>query len=677
MPIFPVKLIPGVNELETPALNQGGYSSSNLVRWMNGLPQKLGGWAKWFSTQIGSIVRYLHAWEDLNAVSRLAIGALDSLSIATANGTNVVITPQSTTTNPAVSFSTTSTSPNVTITDAGSGGATTLDVIILNTPVSVGGIVLSGPYPVTAFVSSTEFTITAASPATSTVTNGGAVPLFTTTSGAFSVEVTLDNHGQSVGDTVSFVVSTTGGGVTIQGFYTVKSVVDADNYTIDAAQIATSSTSFSMNGGNAQIVYWITPGPPTVGTGFGIGGFGTGGFGTGSTIPTHTGTPITATDWTIDNWGSFILACPYGGPIFSWSPDSGNLTAQIVASDPNTPTANGGIFVSMPQQILVAWGSSVLGIQDPLLINWSTVADFTVWTAAVTNQAGSFRIPRGSMIVGGMQAPLQGLIWTDLAVWSMQYIQPPLVFGFNELASGCGLIGRQAFFVLGTTVFWMSQKGFFALPAGGGVTPIECPVWDVIFQNLDTTNAYKIRGFANSQFNEGGWYFPSLSGGTGENDTYVKLNIEGQWDYGSLVRSAWIDQSVLGPPIGASTNGYIYQHEVSPDADGLPMNPSFQTGDWALSEGWNLMYVDKIWPDMKFQTFDGSGSASVQIVLYGRMYPNDAPRMYGPFTMTSSVEYIDVSIRARLLSMQVQSNDLGSFWRLGNIRTRTAPAGMR
>src|SRR6185295_5609790 len=97
---------------------------------------------------------------------------------------------------------------------------------------------------------------------------------------------------------------------------------------------------------------------------------------------------------------------------------------------------------------------------------------------------------------------------------------------------------------------------------------IPCPVWDFVFQNLNTTYAANVRAMPNTPFNEAGWLFPSTSSADGENDSYVKFNITepgAPWDYGpssALPRSAWMDQTVLGNPIGGSPTGIIYQHET-------------------------------------------------------------------------------------------------------------------
>jgi hypothetical protein len=429
-----------------------------------------------------------------------------------------------------------------------------------------------------------------------------------------------------------------------------------------------------MNGGNVQIYYYVTPGPAALATGYGIGGYGSGGYGTGVPPPTRTGTPITVVDYTLDNWGETLVACQDKGPIFVWNPSSGLRNGQLI---PTAPIINTGVFVSMPLQIMIAYGISVLGVQDPLLLGWCTSGDYTVWTAAVSNLAGTYRIPRGSMIVGGMQGPQYGLIWTDIELWQMSYIGYPAVFGFNSLAAGCGLIAKFAYVILGTTVFWMSQKGFFALPAGGGVTPLPCEVWDVIFQNLDTNNLSKIRAAANSQFQEVAWYFPSING-NGENDTYVKFTPQfNAWDYGSLGRTAWIDQSIFGPPIGASSGtNYIYQHETSNDADGVAIQASFETGWFALAEGEDVVFCDLVQPDMRFGFLGQAQSASVQITMSYANYAQDTVYTNGSFTMQSGTpNFINVRFRGRLASIKISSDDLGTFWRLGGLRVRTALDG--
>jgi hypothetical protein len=382
-------------------------------------------------------------------------------------------------------------------------------------------------------------------------------------------------------------------------------------------------------------------------------------------------------DWSLDNYGGYLVSSPRDGGIFFWSPESGSGRSTVV---PNAPLLSRGFFVAMPERQVVAYGSSSNGVQDPLLVKWSDVANFTVWVGNVVNQAGQYRIPKGSKIVGAIQGPQQGLIWTDLAVWSMQYINMPYIYSFNQIADGCGLIGQKAVGTLSGSVYWMSQSQFFMLD-GSGVNPVMCPIWDVIFQDIDMSQSDHIRCAPNSRFNEISWYYPVMnadgSAGDGVPKKYVKFNtVLRQWDFGTLSRTAWIDQSVFGPPIGSSSQGVIMQHEVGNDRDGHPMSSFVTTGYFALGDGDLMTFVDQVWPDMKWGFYGSSDQgAAVKITFYVTDYPGDTPRVFGPYTTRKEVDYISPRFRGRLVSIKVSSNDLGSFWRLGNIRYRYQPDG--
>lgn len=681
MPHASFKLLPGVDQNKTPALNEAAISNSQLIRFipdrtLGGLVQKLGGWTKFFPDTIGSIVRCLWAWEDTNSNSYLAVGAEgiaagggQALEVIN-SGVEIDITPQTVTSDVAVDFSTTSGSSTVTIVDA-TFSVDTYDVVDIQTQVSVGGLVLFGQYRTTP-VSGTSYTIEARDKlgdpalATSTVANGGAVPEYDTTSGSDSVDVTLANHGYAVGDTFTALVATTVGGVTIYGNYIVIEVTSSSVFVISANAQATSTANAFENNGDVHFLYLNAIGPVQSGSGYGVGGYGVGGYGSGAPYTPDLGTPINAVDWTLDNWGEILISCPYGGPIYQWGPNSGD---QIASAISNAPSVNEGMFVAMPQRQIIAWGSTFTGIIDPLLIRWCDVNNYDSWIPLITNQAGSYRIPKGSRIVQCIQGPQQGLIWTDLGVWAMQYAGPPYVYQFNEIGNGCGLIGRKAAGSMNGVIYWMGQSQFFRL-AGGGVEPIRCPVWDVIFQDLDTANLDKIRIAPNSRFGEITWYYPTNSNG-GEVSHYVKYNvILNEWDYGELGRTAWINESVLGPPIGAAPNQYIYQHETSTDADGSPMVSSFQTGYFVMTEADVKMFIDQIWPDMKWGYYGGTQDANIKLTFYVTDYPGETPLAYGPYTLTQSVKFITPRFRGRLVSIKIESEDIGTFWRLGNIRYR-------
>lgn len=500
--------------------------------------------------------------------------------------------------------------------------------------------------------------------------------------GSSNLVVNFEDHNLIAGDTIVFPIPTTIGvapfTTTVSGTYTASSILDPDSFTIALSAVTSCPLKVGMNGDKAQVRYDLTPGVIAPGSGYGVGGYGEGGYGTGSIFDVQTGDPITATDYSFDNWGPILLANPENGSVYYWDPSGGNETAQVIVT---APPYVGGIFVAMPAQILVTWGSSSIqniGIeQDPLLVKWSDQLDFNNWIVSTTSQAGSFRIPTGSRIVGALQGPQSALIVTDLDAWVMQYVGYPLVFGFNKVGASCGLISSKAVCQLGGMVYWMGKSNFYALTGKGG-EPIPCTVWDKVFQDLDLDNAHKVRAWPNTVFNEVWWFYPSLSGGTGENDKWVKINVtEGAWDYGSFGRSAAIDQSVLGNPITATLTGAIYEHELGQNDGTAPLMASFTTGYARVGDGENFVFIDQIIPDMRFGLLGQSQDADLQITFYVQDYPSDTPEVHGPYSFNSTTTRIEPRMRGRQVAIKVESSDLDSFWRLGKISYRYAIDGRR
>lgn len=705
MPTQSLTLISGVDIKRTPTFAEAAINDCNLIRFMTDREgkaevQKLGGWSRYYPSALPSIARALWGWQDTNNNTHLAAGGETSDVVGVgapltviSNGIARTITPQFSREDVAPDVTTDTSTNVVQITDVGSNISSYTSVFVA-THISVGGVLVFGFYQCSAIgadsyhVSLYDILGTPVYP-TSSVIDGGSVAEFSTTINSASVNVLLNDHNFAAGSTFPILISTTVGGVTLVGNYIVQDVVDANNFTIFAPNEADSSSSVFINGGDARYYYYVGQGPLPEGSGYGAGGYGSGGYGTGSAPSSPSGANIEATDWMLDNWGQDLLACPQGtnaspdptspsgGAIYVWSP-LGNLpNARPISTG---PVANNGIFVAMPQRQIIAWGSTFNGVQDALLVRWSDINDYssqTAWIASPTNQAGSYRIPRGSRIVSGLQVGLQGLIWTDLGVWTMQYINLPYVYSFNELATGCGLIAPKAAAALNGSTYWMAQSQFFVLD-GSGVRSLPCPVWDYIFQQLDTDNVDKIRVAANSRFNEIAWYFPK-AGGDGEVSNYVKLNVllgpEIGWDFGVLDRTAWINQSVLGPPIGGDSNSLLQQHETSNDADGQAINAFFQTGYFEISDGNFQAFLDWFLPDFHFGMYGAAQNATILLTFLVAQYSGDTPLSVGPHTITQATQFVSTRLRGRLAAIRIESNDVGTWWRMGRPRYRFSQDG--
>lgn len=672
MPLVPIKFQAGLTVDYTPTLAEGRWVDCNRIRWKEGQPEQLGGWGLYYPGPMPGIPRTLHVWESLASDHYLGIGT-DSSLLTLTGGALVDRTPIVSEDDVAPDFSITLGSTLVTVVDAGSN-TTDGQYMGIIVPVSVGGVVLHGTYQVVDAVGVNSYTINAADAATATIANGGDVPVFDTTNTSPVVLVTLADHGYGIGDMFTIEVSTAVGGLTLDGDYTVSTVPDADTFTINAGANASSTATASENSGDTHLVYYVTFAPVAQTTGgYGIGGYGLGpyGIGGGSAVSPHA-----FGVWSLDNWGEVLIANVYNGGLYLWSPSGITVRATAI---PNAPTINIGAFVATPAQILIAFGSETGSVQDPLLVRWSDVSDYTVWIASSTNQAGSFRLSSGSRIVAGYQAPQRAFLWTDVDLWSVTYIGPPFVYGFQKVASQCGAISQNCVAVLDDAIYWLAQGNFNVL-AGGGVRGLPCPVWDALWQDLDQANADKITAATNSEFNEVAWYYPSLSGGTGEIDRYVKVTIpdgggEPLWDIGALDRTAWTDQSMLGGPIGGDTAGYLYQHEIGTTANGAAMGSWIQSGRVMLSEGDQSMFINWFLPDFKYGEYGATQDSEVAVTLSTYAYPNETPRTKGPYSCTAATPWFTTRLRGNQSDVLIEG--VTGFWRLGNCRARIAPAGRR
>lgn len=669
-----LKFRPGVNVELSQVLNSGGFSGSNLIRSREGLPEKLGGWARLSSLLMSGSVRAMHAWADLAGISYLALGSETKLQVFSAT-VLADITPIRRTVNLANPLSTTNGSSLVTVTDV-ANGVTAGDFVNFPIPTAIGGRIIFGAYPVINVLTPNTYQIDAGSNANATVASGGTVPTFTTTNLSPTVTVTLTANGFPVNTIFNVFVSTAVGGLTLLGDYLINTTPTANTFTITSLAAATSGATVAENGGNVRIQYYIAAGQPS---NTALSGWGSGTWGTGTWGGTGTGAGIAPLrNWSLDNFGQNLVAVPTNGSLYQWVPPiaSGN-NATIVTQ---APSPNWAMFMAQPQEQVVLLGSSVSGVQDPMLVAWCDAGDLTDWTASITNQAGTFRLSRGSKIVGGVQAALMALIWTDVGLWTMSYIQPPFVYSFNEIARGCGLLAQHAFCVLNQQVYWLNNKSFFVLD-GNGVRPLECTVWDFIFKNITTTQVEKTFMGANSNFSEATCFFPSATG-VGEIDSYVKFNqIDSTWDFGNLVRLSWIDQSVFGSPIGIDgPNGLMQQHEVAVDADGQPMaGVEILTGYADLEDGETFIFMHWLIPDFVWAGSSDLSSRVLTVTVYLLDYPGDidgaGPGILGPFTITSATQYITIQKRARQIALKIESDGLGVQWRLGGFRYKGAPDG--
>ena len=680
MPTRKLRLLPGVNLEQSPTFNQANWAASDGIRFYSGQAEKIGGWNRFSDTPVVGTCRKLFGWADLLGNTYVAAGTEQRLLLYSGGQQND-ITPIRATTSGAT-FTTTLNSTSVKVTDTPSGQSPSVgDWALIATHVAIGGLVLFGLYQVATIIDANNYTITAASAATATAGPGGTVALYTTTMGSGVVKVTLTAHGLSNSSVYYAYLSTSVAGFTIFGLYTV-SVIDANNFNITLGGSAGSSTTASENGGTAQIQYLLSSG---LALSSAVQGYGAGNYGSGDYGQTPAGVTFGGTlrYWSLDHFGQNLVAAPRDLGIYYWAPSfwagQSYLPPLIEAPAvvmPNSPTLNRLVLTMSQVQMVVSCGSSTGSTQFPTLIRWSDAGDFTAWTTTATNQAGSYTLPSGSTVTAALAIGLTLLIWTDVDLYTMTYVGLPFVFSFNRIATVGQALSVSSVITIGNTVLWPTLKQFFKFD-GANAYPIECPVWDFFYNNLDGNLTDAVVGGINTFKNEAIWFFPFV-GSNGGTMGYVKYNyVENVWDYGQVIqRTAWMDHFIgSSGPLAADMNGYIQTHEVAPDAAGAAITWYVKSGYFDLAEGEESVYVDQLIPDFVLS----SSAATVALTLFLLDSPTQAATQLGPFNVnvggSGPTAFVNVEARARQMAIQIGGSDLGSVVRLGALRYRYGPDG--
>jgi hypothetical protein len=389
-----------------------------------------------------------------------------------------------------------------------------------------------------------------------------------------------------------------------------------------------------------------------------------------TTITPSSGWIMPSSIVTLDNWGEFLMACATKGPIFVWQPAVGGLAAPIPGGQ--APPEVGFLFIGTQEQQIVACGMTnpATGIYDPMLVGWCDVGNYQTWTAGTANQAGTFRLAIGSALRAGLAMFGQNLLWTDTALYSMSYIQYPLVYGFQPLGVNCGAVGPHSVGILAGQICWMGPNQFFTIGPAGPIQ-IDCPVWDQVFPQADPTNLINTTCQTDSYYGEIGWMVLQRSG----QYVFARVNLAtGAWTADVYQpHTAWIDQNPFGAPIAGHDDGVVDQHDIGYDANGVAAPWSATTGIIMIAEGEAVTFVQDLLPD--FATDGTSPTVSLMVNFYD--YPNSPPRAHGPFLLTPTTPVVHPRGRGRGVQFVFSGSDLGTFTRLGNVRYRGAPDGKR
>jgi hypothetical protein len=501
---------------------------------------------------------------------------------------------------------------------------------------------------------------------------------FETTSGSPIVEVTDAAGGYSDGDFVTFSGATAVGGLTLNGEFQI-SAIGGSTYTITASSNASSSAT---GGGTVTAAYQVNIGPSVVVplTGWGAGAWGTGTWGVGSA----------STDslriWSQSNFGEDLVFAPRGGGLYYWDASSGvtanrgvNVTTLGGASD--VPTKVNIVYVSDISRFVFCFGCTDIGssIIDPMLIRWSDQESVVDWTPAPTNQAGSLRLSQGSEIVSVIQSRQELLVWTDSALYSLQYLGAPQGWGATLVGENISIAGQKSVSLASGISYWMGVDKFYKYD--GRTQTLRCDLRQYIFSDINPLQMEQVVCGTNEGFNEVWWFYCSRDSVV--LDRYVIYNyLEDIWYYGNMGRTAWLDSGLQAGPIAATYVNNIVNHEVGNDdnMNGTPvaMESFITSAEFDLDDGHKFSFVWRMLPDV---TFRGSDTANPSIVMSllplknsGSGYTNPASvGLTNTATVTRTVDLpveqftgqVYTRIRARQMSMRISSTGLGVAWQLG------------
>ena len=521
----------------------------------------------------------------------------------------------------------------------------------------------------------------------------GSITQFATTSGSTTVTVTDADHGALVGDHVTISsVSGAIGGLTqanLQNEFEIQTATD-DTYTI----VAPAAASSSATGATATATYEINSGPATSIYGYGWGA-GTWSRSTwNSTREGLTGAEgvlLQSTKWSLDNWGEDVLAQKFDGSIYYWDTSAGlssNLASRTNVS--NAPTKSRFMIVSGDDRHVICFGTETTigttSTQDNMFIRWSDQESTSDWTPTSTNTAGSQRLTSGNKINAAVRSRGAVLVWTDTALYQMQFIGPPFTFGFKQLGSNCGAVGINAAVDVSGISYWMGNDSFFRFD--GAVKKIPCSVQDYVFDDINVNATGDVFCATNTDFNEVMWFYPSAD--SLQIDRHVTFNYaENLWYTGSLSRSTWADRSVYSNPYATEFDSsdttatistiygnkagrtFVYAHEEGVNDAGSAMTAYIESGDIDIADGDNFMSISRFIPDFKNQV------GEVDVTVKSRPYPATTQTTHGPFAIATTTTKQDTRIRGRQLALRVSSDAVDDKWRYGTLRFDGKPDGMR
>jgi len=734
MPLQKLQFRPGVNREGTTLANEGGWFDCDKVRFRSGYPEKIGGWAALSYTTFMGACRSLWNWITLRGFNLAGVGTnlkfyienggayYDITPIREINGNTPSAGP------PVINASTitlTASGTVLTVSDSAAESLQVGDFVTIAGAGTIGGVDVNGEYQIVTVTSGTTYTVTLATSASgsnsaSTITiayqinsgpeinttgTGWGVPPWggfiqgstsTTLNGAINSSVTTI----AVASTAAFTAT---GAIWINGEYITyasKTTAPSAEEFLGCVRGADGTTAASQS--NGALVSQATTFP-----------------GWGEGFPTAVGVEIALRLWSQANFGEYLLFNPRGGAIYIWQPGTGatpGFSIRAVDLSPTSSTPAGWtstvtdaycpslvneILVSDQSRILIAFGANdptgTYGptTLDPMLIRWSDVENFNVWDPDIaTNFAGDRRLSHGSYIVGALQTRQEILIWTDAAIYAMQFIGQPDVWQITLLADNISIASQNAMATAAGSVYWMGTDKFYTYT--GRVETLPCALRQYVFEDINREQQEQFFAGTNEGYSEIWWFYCSANSDV--IDRYVIFNyLDRVWYYGTLGRTAWLDSPLRQFPMAATETNLLVFHEAAVD-DGTTNPPSpissyIQSSDFDIGDGHNYGFVWRMLPDITFNgsTTPNPNKPQVKFVVRPRQNPGSGYGVAPDPTIQSAQSYAGQQIynvqefteivysrvRGRQMAFKIESDMLGTQWQLGVPRLDVRPDGRR
>jgi len=516
-----------------------------------------------------------------------------------------------------------------------------------------------------------------------------------TGNGTTTVTVTDTAHGGVTGDFVTFSGATGAYAATYNAEFQIT-VINANSYTISTAP--TVIPAGSTGGASVVAAYQINVGPEYAVplTGWGSGAWGAGPWGTGGTSTSSIRL------WSQSNFGEDLVFAPRGGNLYYWDATSGlNIRGVLVSSLPGAdayvPSVVNFVHVSDTSRFVFAFGTNDPGATsptalDPMLIRWSDQESVTTWTPAATNQAGSVRLSHGSEIVTAVQTRQEIVVFTDSAIYSLQYLGPPVVWGSQLLGDNISILGPNAAAVASGKVYFIGVDKFYVYD--GRLNTLRCDLRNHIFSDINLTQSQQVFAGTNEGFNEVWWFY--CSAGSNTVDRYAIYNyLEDIWYYGTMARSAWLDSGLREYPLAATYINNLVNHENGVDDNATSTTTAIQaligSSEFDIDDGHNFGFVWRVLPDLTFRgsTAGTTPQCTMTLIPYQNSGsgPNDPRSTAGTSNATiqriatAPVEeftgQVYIRIRGRQLIFQIESAQIGTAWQLGAPRIDIKSDGRR